>query len=434
MAAGRYRAIMLLTRPCLLATAVGVMAVTAACGASGDADATSTPGATTQAIPTRTVVPSVTRDVTNTPASQGGPTSGSVTIADAFPALPDIRRPVVLTEIPGADAFLVVSQEGDVFAFDNDDGAAALHHALDWTDRTSRAGNEEGLLGLALSPTFADDGFVFLYYSAANPRRSVISRFETEGAGAQITVDPSSELIILEVPQPFANHNGGNILFGPDGMLYIGLGDGGSGGDPQGNGQDPSTLLGSILRIDVGKATRESPYTIPADNPAIDFPGARPETFAFGFRNPWRFSFDRLTGELWAGDVGQQRREEIDLVRPGGNYGWNVMEGFECHEAASCDQAGLALPVVDYGREGGNCSVTGGYVVRGESAGTLAGWYVYGDFCSGRLWALNPAEADARPQAQILRQTGPQIASFAEDSAGNLYMLSFDGRVYGIEG
>ena len=212
------------------------------------------------------------------------------------------------------------------------------------------------------------------------------------------TADKDSELVILEIPQPAGNHNGGQLAFGPDGYLYVGLGDGGRGGDPFGNGQDLGTLLGSILRIDVSEASPTRPYQVPGDNPFVGITGALGEIWAYGLRNPWRFSFDSQYGDsgygdsesarLWVGDVGQNNREEVDLVQKGLNYGWNVMEGTACFSPQTgCDQTGLELPVAEYGREGG-CSIIGGYVYRGRLIPSLYGAYVFGDFCSGSVWGI----------------------------------------------
>ncbi len=282
-------------------------------------------------------------------------------------------------------------------------------------------GAEEGLLGLAFSPRFDEDGSVYLYYTRGSPRPSVLSRFRAENG----LLDEASEQALLEIPQPFSNHNGGQLTFGPDGYLYLGLGDGGSGGDPQGNGQDLGDLLGSILRLDVSGETVQSP----PDNPFVDRPGVRPEVYAYGLRNPWRFSFDRSNGEIWAGDVGQSRWEEVDRIIAGGNYGWNIMEGFDCFRAATCDRSGLQLPRAAYGREGG-CSITGGYVYRGESMPELQGWYIYGDFCSGMIWAVN-TEDDSEPV--LLAGTGLSISSFGELPDGELLVITFDNAIYRLQ-
>ena len=315
--------------------------------------------------------------------------------------------------IPGSGSEgVVVTQGGIIWRVPlSGGGPAAVYGDLSGL-LISDPGFEEGLLGLAFSPGFQSDGRVYVYYTAGGPRRSVLSRFHVAGGA----VDLGSETVILEVPQPFANHNGGQIAFGPDGYLYVALGDGGSGGDPNGNGQNPSTLLGSILRLDVSGGG----YTVPPSNPFGS------EIYAYGLRNPWRFSFDRASGDLWAADVGQGRWEEVDRIVSGGNYGWNVMEGLECFNAASCDQDGLRLPRAVYGRDEG-CSVTGGYVYRGASMPELAGWYVYGDFCSGRIWAVNTA--DSSP-AVLLADTGLPIASFGELPDSELLLLTFANAVY----
>ena len=321
---------------------------------------------------------------------QGGDALTGVRFERVFVGIP-FDDPVFITHAGDrSDRLFVVEQRGVIVAVsESTPGEPATF--LDISDRVNRGGSEEGLLGLAFDPAFAENGRFFVYYSAAGPRRSVLSRFERLGDGA----NSDSELVILEIEQPYRNHNGGMIAFGPDGHLYVGLGDGGSADDPQGNGQDPSTLLGSVLRIDVGNASETQPYVAPRDNPFASDGRGRPEVWAYGLRNPWRFSFDRETGDLWAGDVGQNQFEEIDVVRAGANYGWNTMEGAHCFERSVCDQSGLTLPVAEYSHAQG-CSVTGGYVYRGSAVPSLAGWYVYGDFCTGRIWAV-PRRRPAGP-------------------------------------
>ncbi len=237
-------------------------------------------------------------------------------------------------------------------------------------------------------------------------------------------------MVILEVEQPYANHNGGQLAFGSDGYLYIGLGDGGAAGDPLGNGQNTSTLLGSILRIDVFQAMFDHPYTIPPDNPFYADGGGRGEIWAYGLRNPWRFSFDRDTGELWAGDVGQNRWEEIDLIERGANYGWNVLEGNHCFSTRDgCERKGTVPPVWEYSLDGEPCSVIGGYVYRGSAIPWLNGAYVYGDFCSGKVFGLRYAHGDLMEHKQLL-DTGLRIMSFAQDNNGDLYLLSQQSGIY----
>ena len=346
-------------------------------------------------------------------------------VEPAFPAL-SLSRMVGMTYPPdGSDRLYVVLQPGRIVFFPNDREVDSAELFLNIRDRVNDRGEEEGLLGLAFDPQYADNGHLYVYYSASSPRRSVVSRFSVSADGR---ADPGSERVLLEVAQPFANHNGGQIAFGPDGYLYIALGDGGSRGDPQGNGQDLGTLLGSILRIDVSALDSTGSYAVPADNPFVGHSGARPEIWAYGLRNPWRFSFDRATGELWTADVGQNRFEEVDIIRPGLNYGWNIMEGEECFARSDCDRTGLEIPVAEYGREDG-CSVTGGYVYRGSSLPSLYGAYVYGDYCSGRIWALRHDGDEVTEHMQIV-DSGLRIPSFAEDAAGELYVLSFDGTIY----
>jgi glucose/arabinose dehydrogenase len=311
--------------------------------------------------------------------------------------------------------WFVTEQQGRVFVFDDRPDAQAQLF-LDLRDRVSTAGAEEGLLGLAFSPDFASSRSLYLYYSASGgQRRTILSRFipNADGSG-------SSEVRLLEIPQPFPNHKGGQIVFGPDGYLYVGLGDGGSGRDPMGNGQNVGVILGKILRLDVSGGGNQ-PYQIPADNPFAGRPGARGEIWAYGLRNPWRFSFDPQ-GRLWVGDVGQNEREEIDVVTRGGNYGWGIMEGMDCLDQRPCNKEGLVLPIFEY-NTGANCSITGGFVYRGSSIPALQGAYVYADYCSGRIWALRYDGANVTEQAELLDAPFP-ISSFAQDRAGELYVLA----------
>jgi glucose/arabinose dehydrogenase len=314
--------------------------------------------------------------------------------------------------------------------FPDNPQAANADIFLDIRDRVSESANEEGLLGLAFGPDYSANGYFYVYYSAASPRRSVISRFSVSQSNPNLA-DPGSETIILEIPQPFGNHKGGQLAFGLDGYLYIGLGDGGSAGDPFGNGQNIGTVLGKILRIDVRRVSEGRSYGIPPDNPFVGVEGAREEIWAYGLRNPWRFSFDTETGFLWAGDVGQDRWEEIDVVEKGLNYGWNIMEGRHCFSpAVDCDTAGLEPPVAEYDRSDG-CSITGGYVYRGSDIPLLVGTYVYGDFCSGRIWGLRYDSVTVTGQA-LLVDSDLSITSFGQDLEGNLYVLSRNEGIYSI--
>lgn len=296
----------------------------------------------------------------------------------AFPNL-TFARPVDLQHAgDGSDRLFIVEQAGVIRVFANTSSVATADTFLNIQNRVNDSGNEEGLLGLAFHPNFATNGYFYVNYTASNPRRTVVARYRVSANPNR--ADANSEFVLLTVNQPYENHNGGQLAFGPDGYLYIGMGDGGSGGDPQNNGQDRRGLLGDMLRIDVDNPAGGLNYGIPPDNPFVgNTSGYREEIYAYGFRNPWRFSFDFVTGWLWVGDVGQGSREEIDIVEKGLNYGWRIMEGKICYSPSSgCDQTGLALPIWDYGRSSG-ASITGGYVYRGSRVAPLAGAYVYGD-------------------------------------------------------
>jgi glucose/arabinose dehydrogenase len=284
-------------------------------------------------------------------------------------------------------------------------------------------GAEQGLLGLVFSP---DGRYLYVDYTDTSGDTRVVEYAMRDGRA-----DPSSRRQLLFVHQPYSNHNGGNLVFGPDGYLYVGLGDGGSGGDPMGNGQSLSTLLGKILRIDPRPGS-QGPYRIPPDNPFLGRAGARPEIWDFGLRNPWRFSFDGQTGDLWIGDVGQSAWEEID-VEPAGsgggrNYGWNLMEGRHAYGGAG-PVLGLVPPVFEYSHGEGGCAVTGGYVYRGEAIPDLSGAYVFGDFCLGRLEALRLRDGRV-VKHWALGPVEPGLASFGQDASGELYVLSLSGDVF----
>ena len=360
------------------------------------------------------------------PTATDAPPLQPLTVGRAFEHL-DFRGLTNLTQpAAGDDRLFVTEQSGRVLAFANDEEAREAEVFLDIRDRVNDGGSEEGLLGLAFDPRYDENGYLYVYYSASGPRRSVVSRFAVNGAQA----DVESELIIMEIAQPYRNHNGGQLAFGPDGFLYVGLGDGGAAGDPQGHGRNRATLLGSILRIDVSGSTADTPYTLPADNPFAGDPNSRGEIWAYGLRNPWRFSFDRETGRLWAGDVGQNRVEEVDVIEKGGDYGWKTLEGFQCFSPATgCDPAGTVLPVWEYPLNSGNCSVIGGYVYRGERLPSLAGAYVFGDFCSGRIWALR-YDGQEVTEHLLLADTDLRIASFGQDREGEVYVLSQSEGIY----
>jgi glucose/arabinose dehydrogenase len=358
--------------------------------------------------------------------------------------------PVAMLQAPNdASRWFVVEQGGRIRTFANDPDAAAAADFVDLTSRVHMDG-ETGLLGMAFHPAFATNGRVYLNFSelAGGQVRSVTAEFTSTDGGQ--TLDPASERDLLVVNKPEANHNGGQLAFGPDGMLYVGLGDGGGGGDPGGNAQNPGRLLGKMLRIDVDARPGGAPYGIPVDNPfvgnAICNAGGSgtancPEIYAIGFRNPWRWSFDRQNGELWVADVGQDDWEEIDLVERGANYGWNTREGAHCFSPSTgCSAAGLTDPVAEYGHDIG-FSITGGYVYRGGQATQVAGNYVFGDFGGMIAW-LEPDGSGGFNLRQLTEQgcTPPgaagalQPSSFAEDLDGELYLLDYGrGQVRALE-
>ncbi|HEX9054992.1 MAG TPA: PQQ-dependent sugar dehydrogenase [Gemmatimonadales bacterium] len=343
--------------------------------------------------------------------------------------------PLDLTAPRNDPRLFVVEKTGRIRVIE--DGAVLPAPFLDLHDRVS-GGPEQGLLGLAFDPAYSTNGRFVVNYTDLNG--------DTRISAFRVSADPdvadvSTETVLLAVPQPFPNHNGGGLAFGPDGYLYAGLGDGGGGGDPNGNGQSLATLLGKLLRIDLNGGT---PYAVPPDNPfaAAAGPATRGEIWSYGLRNPWRFSFDRLTHDLYIGDVGQDAHEEIDVApAPGGggggglNFGWNRMEGAHCYPPTAgdaCDRAGLTLPVVDYDH-GQGCSVTGGYVYRGAAIPDLQGVYLYGDYCQGFVRSFRFAGGQATDQRdwQALRPSG-NVTSFGEDAAGEVYVLTAQGGVYRI--
>ncbi|MCU7827469.1 MAG: PQQ-dependent sugar dehydrogenase [Candidatus Thiodiazotropha sp. (ex Myrtea sp. 'scaly one' KF741663)] len=354
--------------------------------------------------------------------------SSSIRLLTPYPGLPSLNPLVGLFQTPGDNSvWFALKQTGEVVRFVNDPGVSSVVTFLDIQDRVDYGG-EKGLLGMAFHPNYAVNGYVYLSYTASpvTGLESRISRF-TLNTSTQV-LDPASEQIILTVSQPYSNHNGGQINFGPDNLLYIGLGDGGSGGDPLGHGQNTSTLLGSMLRIDVGNGT--GGYTIPPTNPFVSGGGA-PEIYAYGLRNPWRWSFDRLSGNLWVGDVGQNAYEEVDIITAGGNFGWNTMEASHCFSPSiGCDQTGLILPVAEYGRSEG-IAVTGGYVYRGADLSFLSGRYLYGDYGSGKIWSLEDNGLGGYTPTELL-DTTLSIAAFAEDQSGEVYVLHLGGTIHKI--
>lgn len=344
-----------------------------------------------------------------------------LTVTDAFPAL-TFGSPVELMHAgDGTNRLFVVEQRGLVKVFRNEPGASAAETFLDISGRVT-SGGETGLLGIAFHPDFKTNGQFFVNYTRRqnSQLQSVIARFQSN----KTTADANSEEILLTYDQPYSNHNGGALLFGKDGFLYIATGDGGSGGDPQNYAQNLGSLLGKILRIDVNTKDAGLNYAVPADNPFKTTANARPEIYAYGLRNPWKMTDDRENGRVWIADVGQNAREEIDILERGGNYGWRIAEGKECYNPnANCNRTGLLEPVFDYGTNEGR-SITGGYVYRGAKLPHLKGQYIYGDYVSGKIWALQYNESTKQTANTSLAQLLGSLSSFGEDEAGELYLLN----------
>ncbi|MDT0608536.1 PQQ-dependent sugar dehydrogenase [Croceitalea rosinachiae] len=344
----------------------------------------------------------------------------SVSSVNAFTGL-SFSQPLDLqSPDDGTNRIFVVEKGGRIVVFENDVNVTSSINYLNLSNISTSG--EQGLLGMAFHPNYQSNGYFYVCYTPSEGL-SVISRFSVS-ADANVA-DASSELVLLEIPQPETNHNGGQIAFGPDGYLYIASGDGGGGGDPQNNAQNRTNLLGNILRIDVDNTDTGSNYSIPSDNPFVNDSDIRDEIYAYGFRNPWRMSFDTQTGILWTADVGQNELEEIDIVIKGGNYGWKLFEGTSCF-FGDCDAAGLIAPIFEYNQNNGDRSITGGYVYRGSEVGSLEGKYIYGDFVSGRIWSL---AADGS-ENELLLESRLSIASFGTDSSNELYVCAFDGTIY----
>jgi len=351
--------------------------------------------------------------------------AGSYGLEVSFPQLPSYGDALFLAGVPGENRLALLRQGGEMRVFDDDPGVASSDVVLDLSARIV-AGGEEGLLGLAFDPDFVSNRYFYVHYSAASPRRSVIARFTWDPATD--AADVASEKLVLEVEQPYANHNGGMLAFGPDGYLYVGFGDGGSGGDPQNNAQNPANLLGSLLRIDVRPTDPADGYDVPSDNPYVGVSGFRPEIFAYGLRNPFRFSFDRQTGDLWVGDVGQGEREEIDLVRAGDNLGWRVYEGTRLYDDSqnTLPASAFTPPVIEYDHSAG-VAVIGGYVYRGSTNPGLVGRYLYTDLVAGPVWALEYGGGSVLANDAIVTTTGGST-SFGEGNDGEVYLL-VDGTI-----
>ena len=366
----------------------------------------------------------------------GDPASSDASVAGEIPRMRPVRefenvrlkRPVqIVTRNDEPDRLYVLEQPGRILVLDRSDTASSEAEVfLDIRPEVRKKNNEEGLLSMAFSPEVADDRTFYLYYSAGSPRRTVLSRFEiaeTPDATA------ATEEVLLNVPQPFGNHNGGTVLVGPDRMLYLSIGDGGAAEDPLNHGQNLQTLLGTVIRIDPSRREDDRPYAIPADNPFVGREDARPEIWAYGLRNVWRMAFDRETGDLWGGDVGQYRWEEIDLIRKGGNYGWRIREGSHPFRRKDVAPEGIELiePVVDYPRTDG-ISVTGGHVYRGAHREKAAGVYLYADYQSGRIWGIRANDGVlTKGPVEVARLRNSLISSFGEDPHGELWICTFEG-------
>ncbi len=381
------------------------------------------------------VGPGAVRDVVaQTPAPSFDPAAFGVELELVGDGL---NQPVYLADpADGSGRLFVVEQPGTIRIVR--DGVVEPEPFLDLTGIVNASGFEQGLLSMAPHPEFTENGTFFVGYTANEGEGSgdnTVARYQVAAADPD-RADPASAEILLAISDPFPNHNGGLVKFGPDGYLYVGFGDGGSGGDPEENGQNPHALLGKMLRIDVDQVGEDAPYGIPEDNPFADGVDGRPEVWALGLRNPWRFSFDRMTGDLYIGDVGQNQIEEINF-QPGDsdggeNYGWNVMEGTDCFRSEGCDTEPYVLPIAEYPHEFG-CSVTGGYVYRGQAAPALSGVYLFADFCTGLLWGLGRDGAGDWILSEPI-ETGLGISSFGETAEGELFVLDLGGGMYEVVG
>lgn len=352
-------------------------------------------------------------------------------------------RPIFLGHAgDGSDRIFVIEQRGEIHAFENDSDVEQSHTFLDIRDRVFIGHNEEGLLSLEFHPEFKDNGYFYVWYSAGDrrDRRTVLSRFSVSDDDPN-KADADSELVLLEVDQPWGNHNGGTIKFGPDGYLYLSIGDGGAANDPRNYSQNNESLLGTIIRIDVNRTSGNKHYAIPEDNPFVDDNEARDEIWAYGLRNIWRMSFDRETGNLWAADVGQDAWEAVYVIKhPGGNYGWNIREGSQPFRPRASETP-LIDPVVEYSHRGRHGkSITGGYVYRGSRNESLAGAYIFADYVSEKIWACRYDGTNVTAVKEVVRGSGSttHVTSFGEDEAGEMYVIGFDrldrgdGRIYRI--
>lgn len=351
-----------------------------------------------------------------------------VDFVNAFPNL-SFSQPIYLTHSgDGTNRIFVVQQRGLIRVFPNDSLTSSIQTFLDLTNKVSQSGSERGLLGLAFHPNYASNRYFYVNYTRQSDGATIISRFTTQ-AGNPNKADSLSELILMTISQPYSNHNGGMVMFGMDGYLYIGMGDGGSGGDPNNNAQNTNSLLGKILRINVDTAYGGNNYGIPPGNPFYSG-GGRPEIYCMGMRNPWRFSQDLVTGTIFCGDVGQNAWEEVDTLAVGKNYGWRCYEGYVPYNTSGCGPiSNYTFPITAYPLTGGNCSVIGGYIYRGSRVSWLVGRYVYADYCSRKTWKLLLSNGTVSDSAQI--GIAPSLVySFGIDQNNELYTCCSNGLIY----
>jgi glucose/arabinose dehydrogenase len=407
----------------LIDVAVALVVTALICGCGGPRPTTPpgsgpSPAATPSIAASQPSASSAASATASPAAAPFDPTGLSVSLERVVGGL---KSPLAAVNAGDGSGRIFVAEQGGTIRIVRD-GTLEDGAFLDIAGRIT-SGGEQGLLGVAFHPDFPTDPRFFVNYTDTNGDTRV-SSFTVDPSNPD-RADPGSETRLLFIDQPYDNHNGGALAFGPDGFLYIATGDGGSGGDPHGNGQSLGTLLGKILRIDVDRTDGGGEYGIPPDNPFASRAGAEPEIWLYGLRNPWRMSFDRLTDDLWIGDVGQNEWEEVDVARAGAgggaNYGWNVMEGNHCFRPAdNCDESGITPPVAEYSHDSG-CTVIGGGVYRGSAQAALAGGYLFADYCSGLVWALDPS-SDGPTKATLVDESGATISSFGEDEAGELYV------------
>jgi glucose/arabinose dehydrogenase len=398
-----------------LAASLALALLAAACS-GGDPDPQAEP---TTTVSSTTLMPTTTAAPSTTARAQAASSAQFRAAKVRLVRVAQLEQPVAMAVRPGERTLYLVEQVGRVRAIRG--GRLDPTPVLDISEQVT-AGGEQGLLGLAFSP---DGRYLYLHYTDRSGDHQV-SELTMDGQRA----DPGSQRSVLRIDDPFGNHNGGQLAFGPDRRLYLAFGDGGGGGDPEGNGQSLDSLLGKILRIDPRPGGGQ-PYRVPSDNPFVDRDGARPEIWAYGLRNPWRFSFDAATGDLWIGDVGQNAYEEIDYQPAGSggrNYGWNRREGRHPYSGGE-RPSGAVDPVIEYGRAGGACTVIGGFVYRGRRIGGLRGAYLYGDYCAGWVRAARVRDGKVAEQRD-LGLSVPGLSSFGADAAGELYALSLGGEVY----